>query len=198
MISQLVHNDGHASNSSGYRGISRLDSKDTHGWFVRIYNDSETYSKLFSDRKFGGREVSLQKALEYRNDLIQRIGKTYPARRVVNKDSRNKTGVIGVCRTRKRNRNGVYSEYFSVSWSPKYRSHRCRMFSVNKYGEQKAFQLACEWRRKMESEIYGRSWVEPPKEVPKYIGKSSDIEELENSIANNSIASAGASASAGS
>ena len=111
----LVHNDGQANNSSGYRGVSRLDSKDTHGWFVRIYNDSETYSRLFSDKKFDGREESLQKALKFRNELIQKIGKTYPARRIVNKDSRNQTGVIGVCQTHKRNRNGIYSEYFSVS-----------------------------------------------------------------------------------
>ena len=57
------------------------------------------------------------------------------------------------------------------------------MFSVNKYGEQKAFQLACEWRKKMESEIYGHSWVKPPEKVPQYT-KVSDIEELENTISN--------------
>ena len=179
-MSEKLKEDAQANNSSGYKGISRLDAKNTHGWFVRIYHESSTYSKLFSDKKFGGREESLQKALEYRNEMMEKIGKTYPARRVVCKDSRNKTGVIGVCRTRKANRNGIYSEYFSVSWSPKYRSHKCRMFSINKYGEEQAFELACEWRKKMESEIHGVSWVKPPKEVPKYVKPINPLDELPN------------------
>ena len=151
-----------------HKGISRIDSKDTHGWFVRVYNDSITYSKLFSDRKWGGREVALNKAISFRDDLIKEIGKTYPARRIVRKDKRNKSGVIGVCRTRKRNRNGTYSEYFSVSWSPEYGTHKCRMFSINKYGEKEAFKLACDWRKQMEEKMHGHSWVKAPKKVPKY------------------------------
>ncbi|MBF0277997.1 MAG: AP2 domain-containing protein [SAR324 cluster bacterium] len=150
------------------KGISRIDSNDTHGWFVRVYNQTITYSKLFSDLKCGGREVALSNAISFRDDLIQEIGKTYPARRIVRRDKRNKTGVIGVCRTRKKNRNGTYSEYFSVSWSPEFGVHKCRMFSVNKHGDAKAFKLACDWRKKMEKKIHGQTWVNKPQKTPKY------------------------------
>ncbi len=153
---------------SKHKGISRIDSKDTHGWFMRVYNETITYSKLFSDLKSGGREVALTKAIAFRDGLIQEIGKTYPARRIVRRDKRNKSGVIGVCRTRKKNRNETFSEYFSVSWSPEYGAHKCRMFSVNKHGEAKAFKLACDWRKKMEQEIHGQTWVKKPQKPPKY------------------------------
>ena len=163
-----VKSNKNAAQEPKHKGISRIDSKDTHGWFVRVYNETITYSKLFSDLKCGGREIALTKAIAFRDDLIQEIGKTYPARRIVRRDKRNKSGVIGVCRTRKKNRNGTYSEYFSVSWSPEYGSHKCRMFSINKHGEAKAFKLACEWRKKMEQEIHGQTWVKKPPKVPKY------------------------------
>ena len=32
-----------------YKGISRIDSKDTHGWNARVYFKGKSYSKLFSD-----------------------------------------------------------------------------------------------------------------------------------------------------
>ncbi len=155
------------------RGLSRIDSKDTHGWFVRVYNESVTYSKLFSDRKFGGVERAYHQAIAFRNALYEEVGKTFPTRRVVRRDRRNKTGVIGVCRTRKRNQSGSYNEFFSVSWSPHYGGHKCRMFSIAKYGEQEAFRRACELRRQVELEIHGKTWVEIPKEVPLYHNKKS-------------------------
>ncbi len=152
------------------RGISRIDSRDTHGWFVRVYNESVTYSKLFSDKKWRGEDNAFEAAVAFRNELYAEVGKAFPTRRVVRTDKRNKTGVIGICRTRKRNASGSYNEFFSVSWSPEYGSHKCRMFSVSKYGEREAFRRACELRREVEIEIHGHSWLEIPKEVPPYQG----------------------------
>ena len=34
------------------KGISRIDSNGTHGWFVRVYRNGKTYSKLYSDKKY--------------------------------------------------------------------------------------------------------------------------------------------------
>ncbi len=56
-----------------YRGISRIDSHDTHGWFVRAYKSGKTTSKLFSDSIFGGKEQALKKAIMFREDLVQRL-----------------------------------------------------------------------------------------------------------------------------
>jgi len=51
------------------KGISRIDSGSTHGWFVRGYRNGTTYSKLFSDRKLGGKGKAKKMAQEYRDQL---------------------------------------------------------------------------------------------------------------------------------
>ena len=51
------------------KGISRIDSGSTHGWFVRGYRNGKTFSRLFSDRKCGGKRIALRMAREYRDQL---------------------------------------------------------------------------------------------------------------------------------
>lgn len=55
------------------KGISRIDSGSTHGWFVRGYRNGKTYSKLFSDLKCGGKRRALQMARNYRDELHNRL-----------------------------------------------------------------------------------------------------------------------------
>ncbi len=103
------------------KGISRIDSGSTHGWFVRGYKNGKTYSKLFSDKKWGGKRKAMDAAREYRNNLLKEL-ELIPAkprgRRIVFRDSRNTTGVLGVCRTAKKSANGAINECYSVSWRP--------------------------------------------------------------------------------
>ncbi len=140
------------------KGISRIDSGSTHGWFVRGYKNGKTYSKLFSDLKCGGKRKSQRMARNYRDELYEELEQipTNPrGRRIVYRDSRNTTGVLGVCRTSKRSASGAFNECYSVSWRPSPGEQKCTSFSIRKYGEKKAFQLAVAHRRKMMKEIYG-------------------------------------------
>lgn len=140
------------------RGISRIDSGSTHGWFVRGYRNGKTYAKLFSDRKCGGRRKALAQAEEFRDKLrkdLSRIPSEPRARRIVYRDARNTTGILGVCRTVKRSPTGRINECYSVSWRPSPGVQKCTSFSIRKYGEKKAFQLAVAHRRRMLREIYG-------------------------------------------
>ena len=57
------------------KGISRIDSGSTHGWFVRGYKNGKTFSKLFSDLKSGGKRKALQLARRYRDQLLKKLGK---------------------------------------------------------------------------------------------------------------------------
>ncbi|MEX0330948.1 MAG: AP2 domain-containing protein [Puniceicoccaceae bacterium] len=142
------------------KGISRIDSASTHGWFVRGYRNGKTYSRLFSDLKCGGRDNSLQEAREFRESLnaqLQSIPQKPRGRRIVRKDSRNRSGVIGVCRTTKKSPNGNLNECYSVSWRPEPGVQKCTSFSIRKYGEKKAFQLAVAHRKRMLREIHGAS-----------------------------------------
>ncbi len=144
--------------SSPQKGISRIDSGSTHGWFVRGYRFGKTHSRLFSDKKWGGREKSLAAANAFREELLSKLAQLphQPrARRLVFRDSRNTTGVLGVCRTVKRGPGNVLNECYSVSWRPSPGVQKCTSFSIRKYGEEKAFKLAVRHRRKMLKQIYG-------------------------------------------
>lgn len=144
--------------SKAKKGISRIDSGSTHGWFVRGYRNGTTYSKLFSDRKCGGKGKAQKLARDYRDELaeqIEAIPKRPRARRIVTSDARNTTGELGVSRTTKLGPNGTKHECYSVSWRPEPGVQKCTSFSIKKYGEKKAFKLAVAHRRKMMREIHG-------------------------------------------
>ena len=140
------------------KGISRMDSGSTHGWFVRGYKNGKTYHKLFSDRKSGGKSKAQNLARQYREELYERLAQipSKPrGRRIVYRDSRNSTGVLGVFRTFKRGSNGKVLERYSVNWWPEPGVQKTTSFSIRKYGEKKAFQLAVAHRRKMLRQIHG-------------------------------------------
>ncbi len=147
-----------AKKAAKNKGISRIDSGSTHGWFVRGYKNGKIYSKLFSDLKYNGKNKALSMAREFRDGLyedLKKIPSKPRGRRLVFRDSRNTTGVLGVSRTSKRSPGGAVNECYSVSWRPEPGVQKCTSFSIRKYGEKKAFQLAVAHRRKMLKEIYG-------------------------------------------
>lgn len=144
--------------SNSKRGISRIDSGSTHGWFVRGYRNGKTYSKLFSDRKCGGKTKAHKMAKAHRDELdemLAAIPKRPRQRRIVHSDARNTTGELGVSRTTKIGPNGTKHECYSVSWRPEPGVQKCTSFSIKKYGEKKAFKLAVEHRRAKMREIHG-------------------------------------------
>ena len=150
------------------KGISRIDSGSTHGWFVRAYKNARTYSKLFSDGKWNNRDEALGAAREYRESLngrLEKIPVTPRGRRVVFRDSRNTTGVLGVSRSAKRTPAGILSESFAVTWRPEPGMQKCTSFSINKYGEERAFRLAVAFRLKKLREIHGNKVVRKLKSI---------------------------------
>lgn len=63
-----------------HRNIARIDqeAKRTFGWFVRIRLEGKTHSKFFSDKKSGGKNVALLKAISWREKTRARLGKACP------------------------------------------------------------------------------------------------------------------------
>jgi len=49
------------------KGISRIDSRTTHGWFSRVYRRSpmRTLSKLFSDSRYEDQNAALNAAKQW-------------------------------------------------------------------------------------------------------------------------------------
>ncbi len=142
------------------KGISRIDAKGTHGWYVRIYKSGKTYSKLYSDNKYGGKERALTFAKKAREMALETL-KNLPesnSRRLVSHDKRNKSGIIGVSRTTKTDSMGEKSVYYQVTWSPQKGQIKNRQWSVKKYGEDEAFRRAKEFRENVMLEIYGEEY----------------------------------------
>ena len=128
------------------KGISRIDSKTTKGWLVRGYKNGIRYSKLFSDGKLGGRDQALEKASVFRNELYSRLN-AIPAKprcqKIVSKDKRNQTGVLGVSKLSKINQKNSYIDFGSsiefitkgystrpYSWDNNFSKNRCESFRL--------------------------------------------------------------------
>ncbi len=151
------------------KGISRIDSKGTHGWYVRVYKNGKTYSKLYSDSKYNGKERALKFAQKARELALETISKIpdKPIRRFVTRDKRNKSGVVGVSKTKKTLKSGKVNEYYQVTWSPEPGKIKNRQWSIEKYGEERAFELAKTFRDEVMTKVYGERYKEYLKEQQK-------------------------------
>ena len=140
------------------KGISRIESKEssTFGWYVRVRMNGEVRSKLFSDGKYGGAAQALNKARRYHKQEMRKIfEKTVgvaPAKLpnciLVTKNIKNNTGMIGVQKIERKNSSGSKYHAYRVSWKDKTTGKpRTKFFSIRRYGDEKAFELACEYRR---------------------------------------------------
>jgi len=142
------------------KGISRIDSKSTHGWYVRIYGIKSVFAcKLFSDRLYGGKKAALKNAIVYRDhnqmvaDLqIQRVGQGTRGRTEPMKH--NKSGVAGVHKSVNRKKNGYVYYYYRTTWFENGKS-RSKEFIINKNRpEEVAFQMAVALRKEKERTVY--------------------------------------------
>lgn len=141
-----------------FKGISRIDTKDTHGWNARVYFKGRSYSKLFSDNLWDGREVALDEAIYWRDQKERELGKPRTNRVVVMRNPRNRSGTIGVCRKLKKyiKRGKCYTEdVYEVTCTPLAgRGSKKTSVSVRKWGEEEALKRAIAIRKRMERDIY--------------------------------------------
>ena len=137
------------------KGISRIDSNHTHGWFVRVFRNGGTHSKMFSDGVHEGREKALKAAQEYKEEYERQHPPSYATTRLRMKPLRNnKSGVVGVSDTHDRSRAGKILPCFSVSWRPQKNKTRCKKFYYHHYdSRESAFEAAVEFRKERELEI---------------------------------------------
>ncbi|MDF1577333.1 MAG: AP2/ERF family transcription factor [Desulfurivibrionaceae bacterium] len=128
-----------------HKDVARIDqeSKRTHGWYVRVRFLGKTHSKFFSDKKNGGRYSSLLAALAWRDKKEKELGKQRTDRHIVTV-SNTSTGVVGVRLNEKLGR-------YEVSWVNKDGKQGKTSVSVAKHGKKKAFERACEIRKKKEA-----------------------------------------------
>jgi hypothetical protein len=113
----------------------------THGWQVRVKRHNDQHTKYFSDKKFDGKEKALETAVEYRDELIEKLP---PPQDPVRKSAlaRSKTGVIGLNFCHKDDGSGTLKPYVQISWLLEDGARRSAAFSVNKWNLRRAIWKA--------------------------------------------------------
>lgn len=146
---------------SGHKGISRIDShqKKMHGWYVRVRFNKQARAKFIPDRAHGGRDAALGAAVECRDAFERELGRPRTDHAVVGSSPRNAGGVAGVRRAVKKykGKDGTIhlNEVYEVTWNAGRERRGRTSVSVRKYGELRAFRMACAIRREKEREMYG-------------------------------------------
>jgi hypothetical protein len=147
------------NNKHKYKNISRIDSKNTHGWYVRIYLNGGVFtSKLFSDRIYGGKEKALKNAILYRdhNQMVADVKRENTRRRrkpVFDRPSKNnKSGIVGVNEVRTKIRNRPV-HYVQATWSEDFKP-KSKKFYITKFrSREEALNAAIKLRKSKEKEI---------------------------------------------
>lgn len=149
------------------KSITRMDYKKNKGWYVRVKFKGEEHRKYFSDKTWGGIETALEAAIQWRNEKEEELGKPRTERMLLSK-ANNDLGIVGVRRCiswtgatdKEGNKLPNYTPTYTVSWSPKPNVRKIRSFSVAKYGEDNARDMAIRLRKQKEMEIYGDTMVQ--------------------------------------
>ena len=135
-------------------GISRLDqpSVGTHGWQVRLQRKGVRYGRFFSDAGWGGPDEAFERARQYREKVLAhsrrlREGNTVSSRSRSAPDQRNRSGMVGVTKIIQRT-NGVEYRFWQASWSKPDGTRETIRYSILKFGDGEAFEMACRARRR--------------------------------------------------
>lgn len=138
------------------RNISRTETKSGAGrvyggWQVRLQRRGKTTTKYFADNLYGGQRKALLAAKYYR-DGLEEASRKYSVRELARKPSvRNRSGIVGVRRQKQVDFRGDYEFHYwfwVAQWTDGHGHRRTRSFAVGVFGEEEAFRLAKEARRK--------------------------------------------------
>lgn len=157
----IFHKEKEKKKKKKYKGISRIDSEHnhTHGWYVRIRQDGKVRSKFFSDGRYDNKVFeALRAAKRWQKKEMEKLVadvlrepvklKKIPPCIIVTKNKNNNTGVVGVQEIVRENPGGTIYHAFRVCWTETGQP-RTKFFSITKYGEKKAFEMACKFRQKV-------------------------------------------------
>ncbi|MFH1851912.1 MAG: hypothetical protein ABIA75_06170, partial [Candidatus Neomarinimicrobiota bacterium] len=123
--------------------LYRIDTPNTHGWQFRKFYNGQQLSKLFSDKKFGGKEQSFQAARDYRDEILAGL-RRYRFRKTP--QSNNSTGYSGVSVTHEL-RKGTKVRVYQVHWVDQVGKRHNKRFFVHKYHTDRlALQAAVDFR----------------------------------------------------
>ena len=146
--------------SKAMKGISRIDSKNTHGWYVRIYGNGGVYtSKLFSDRQYGNKQEALKNARIFRDheqmvaDLNKKDMRKPNQTPFYQKAPKNNTsGILGVHEVNTVIK-GRKTRYFQATWTEDKKPRSKKFYVTLTRTAEEARLMAIEHRKNKEVEL---------------------------------------------
>jgi hypothetical protein len=138
--------------AAALRNIRRMDdpSRSTHAWLVQVQRHKHIDVKMFSDSVLGGKRKALAAARQWRDEHMQPIGEYHHELWRRNTLRRNNgSGLVGIARYERtplpsgKPSNGAF---WLASWIAEHGISRKRKFSVRRWGEHGAKQMAIEAR----------------------------------------------------
>jgi len=132
------------------RNISRVEAVSSSGtpwsgWMVRVQRRGRYVSRFFNDARHEGKMDALRAAKQFRDAAEERDAHWSVTERAENPPQNNVSGTVGVRRVRQRFvRDGSESRYWFwvAQWTDGHGRRKTRAFSVNKHGEDEAYELA--------------------------------------------------------
>jgi len=130
-------------------GITRIDQpeKKNHGFYVRITHRGKGFQKYFPDKSLGGKPKALKAAKAYRDTLLKKMPKVKQEAASKKRRRIKRSGVVGVTHVVSKSPNGTVYEYWQAAWADAEGSRRTAKFSISRYGEEKALDMAKKARR---------------------------------------------------
>ncbi|MDF1860713.1 MAG: AP2 domain-containing protein [Verrucomicrobiales bacterium] len=130
-------------------GITRIDQpeKKNHGYYVRITHKGKGHQKYFPDKASGGKSKALKAAKEHRDKLLSKMPK-YKQEAAAKKKRRIKqSGVTGVTHVVSNSPKGKTYQYWQAAWVDGGGKRKTAKFSISRYGNDKALDMAKKARR---------------------------------------------------
>lgn len=145
-----------------------MDSQNVRGWWFRLclHGKIPTHQKMFSDGIYGSRINALNQAIRYRNKLLMeleienRLNFRARVQEPHRSNTKNSSGVIGITLGKTCRRDNVFYDW-RACWNEDGKQH-IKSFGLIKYGNCKAFRLACKTRY----EKAGRLYIYKNKKLP--------------------------------
>jgi len=149
-------------------GISRVDDNvnRTYAWRVSIVRRGRKHVKNFPDRSIGSKRYALAEAKKYRDQLISKHPPISRRDFCNRKRRNNQSGITGVYKYGKPYflKDGTMKKtwYWEASWPDEVGKNVSATFSINKYGEVRARELAIKAREKGLTTVTGLFWSSAP------------------------------------
>ncbi len=175
--------------SKAMYGISRIDDPDyrTHTWRVSLRRRGERFVKNFPDKKFGGKRPALLAAKAHRDQLLAEQPPLSRKEFATAKRRHNKTGITGVCTFSKSwtLKDGTVREtwYWEANWPTAPGENAHKSFSVTRYGEDVARQMAIRAREEGLRQLEGVYWASERGEVQPYVDAYKQDDQATSKVA---------------